>query len=83
MRFVAAIAGIAIALPALIFFWIGAQTFIRQSEKTLAIVLVAETCALLLLSLALPFVPSVQRLQAVLLALAVASIAAILAAYRR
>ena len=67
MRFVAAIIGILVSLPPLIFFWIGTQTFLRPLERLLAALVTAEAGALLILSAALLFTPSVQRLQAILL----------------
>ena len=67
MRFVAAIIGILVSLPPLIFFWIGTQTFLRPLERLLAALVTAEAGALLILSAALLFRPSVQRLQAILL----------------
>jgi hypothetical protein len=67
VRFVLAIAGILVSVPPLIFFWIGTQTFARHSEKLLALVMTAETGALLVLSILLFFTPPVQRLQLVLL----------------
>lgn len=82
MRFVAAIAGILVSVPPLIFFWIGTQTFLRPLEKALALVVTVETGALLLLSVALLFTPSVQRLQGILLIVTVAAIVAILMANR-
>ena len=82
MRVVAAIAGILVGLPTLIFFWIGTQTFVRPLEKALAYAVTFETGALLLLSLMLLFTASVQRPQAVLLGTSVVTIAVILIAHR-
>ena len=53
MRFVAAIAGILVSVPPLIFFRIGTRTFVRPPERALAIAVTIEAGALLLLSLAL------------------------------
>ena len=82
MRFVAAIAGILLSLPPLIFFWIGAQTFLRPLERALAVAVSLETGALLLVSIALLFTPSVQRIQLVLLIATIATVALVLLAYR-
>jgi hypothetical protein len=82
VRFVLAIAGILVSVPPLIFFWIGTQTFARHSEKALAVVMTVETGVLLVLSIALFFAPSVQRLQAVLLLATIAISALILMAHR-
>jgi hypothetical protein len=82
MRFVTAVAGVLIAVLPLIFFWVGAQTFLRPLERTLAFAMVVETGALLLLSLALFFTPSVQRIQAIVLFATIASTGLILVAHR-
>jgi hypothetical protein len=82
VRFVLAIAGILVSVPPLIFFWIGTQTFARHSEKLLAFVMMVGTGALLALSIVLFFVPSVQRLQAVLLIATIVTSALILMADR-
>lgn len=82
MRFVAAIAGVLVSVPPLIFFWIGTRTFVRPPERALAIAVTIEAGALLLLSLALLFTPSLQRLQGILLLATIATIAIILAANR-
>jgi hypothetical protein len=82
MRFVAAIAGIILSIPLLIFFWIGTQTFMRSSERALAMAVTLETAALLALSVALLFTPSVQRVQAVLVLATLVTIALIMAGYR-
>ena len=82
MRFVAAIAGVILSVPPLIFFWIGTQTFIRLSERVLAIAMTIETGALLILSAALLFTPAVQRLQTLLLLSTLVTIVLILAGYR-
>ncbi|MFL9842487.1 hypothetical protein ABS767_16070 [Sphingomonas sp. ST-64] len=74
MRFVAAIVGILISIPPLIFFGVGAQTFIRRSEKIVAMVVTAESLALLIVSAMLLFTGSVQRVQGGLLALTLATI---------
>lgn len=82
MRFVAAIAGVLVSIPPLVFFWIGARTFVRPPERLLAIAVTIETGALLFLSLALLFTPSLQRLQGILLSATVATVAIILVANR-
>jgi len=82
MRFVAAMIGILVGVPPFLFFWVGAQTFIRSPEKVLAVVVAAQSGALLLLSATLFFTPSVQRLQGMLLIVTVATIGIIFAAYR-
>jgi hypothetical protein len=82
MRFVAAIAGVLVSVPPLIFFWISTRTFVRPPERALAIAVTIEAGALLLLSLALLFTPSLQRLQGILLLATIATIAIILAANR-
>jgi hypothetical protein len=82
MRFVAAIAGIVVSVPPLLFFWIGTQTFLRPLERALAFAMTLETGALLVLSVALLFTPSVQRIQVILLIVTVATVALILAAIR-
>ena len=76
MRFFAALAGVLVAVPPLIF-WIGAQTFIRPLEKALALGVTIVTGALLLASAALLFTPSVQRLQGVLLVATVTTLVAV------
>jgi uncharacterized membrane protein len=81
MRFVAAIAGIVVSVLPLIFFWIGAQTFIRPHERALAVGATLETGALLLMSIALFFTPSVQRLQGILLITTIGTVAIILGVY--
>ena len=82
MRFIAAIAGVILSVPPLIFFWIGTQTFTRLSERVLAIAMTIETGALLILSVALLFTPAVQRLQTLLLLSTPVTIVLILAGYR-
>ena len=82
MRFVAAIAGVVLSVPPLIFFWIGTQTFLRPAEKLLAVAVTIETAALLALSVALLFTPAVQRVQAVLLLATFVTVALIFAGYR-
>lgn len=82
MRFVAAIAGIVLSVPSLIFFWIGTQTFVRLSERALAIAMTLETGALLGLSVALLFTPAVQRVQTLLLLSTLVTVVLILAGYR-
>ena len=82
MRSVAAIAGVILSVPPLIFFWIGTQTFTRLSERVLAIAMTIETGALLILSVALLFTPAVQRLQTLLLLSTLVTIVLILAGYR-
>lgn len=78
MRIVMAIAGILLSTPALIFFWIGSQTFLRTHERLLAVALTVETAALLALSIGLLFTSSLLRIQAVLLGLTLVSIIAVL-----
>jgi hypothetical protein len=82
MRFVAAFAGVVIGIFPLIFFWVGAQTFVRPLERALAFAMVVETGALILLSLALFFTPAVQRIQAIILVATIVSTALILITYR-
>ena len=82
MRFIAAIAGILLSLPPLIFFWIGAQTFIKTGERLLATAIAIETFALLALSIALLFTPAVQRVQILLLLATVATLVAVFGALR-
>lgn len=82
MRFVTGLVGLAVSIPPLIFFWIGTKTFIRPWEKALAFVVTAETGALLLVSIALLFTPTLQRLQGTLLIASVLTVAAIVMAYR-
>jgi hypothetical protein len=82
LRFVLAIVGVLVSVPLLVFFWIGTQTFVRQLERLLAFLVTIETGALLVLSIALLFTPSVQRLQAAFLIASIATVAAILIAYR-
>ena len=82
MRFVAAITGIVVSVPPLVFFWIGTQTFLRSSEKLLALAVTLETAALLALSVALLFTPAVQRLQVVVLLATLVTVALIFAGYR-
>ena len=83
MRFVAAIAGVLVSVPPLIFFWVGTQTFLRTLERGLAFAMVIATCALLGLSVALLFTPSVQRLQGVLLIATIAAVTIILIMHRQ
>jgi hypothetical protein len=78
MRIVMAIAGILLSTPALIFFWIGSQTFLRTPERLLAVALTVETAALLALSVGLLFTPSLLRLQALLLGLTLASLVVVI-----
>ena len=82
MRFVAGIAGILLGVPPFIFFSIGARTFNRTLEKALAVGVTLETGALLLLSVALFFTPSVQRVQAAFLFATLITMTAILLAHR-
>ena len=82
MRALAAIAGIILSGPTLLFFWIGAQTFIRAHERILAVALAIEAAALLALSIGLLFTPAVQRIQAVLLGTTLLSLAVVFAIYR-
>lgn len=82
MRFIAAIAGILLSLPPLIFFWIGAQTFIRKGERLLATGVAIETFALLAASVALLFTPAVQRVQVLLLLMTVVTLIAVLVGLR-
>jgi hypothetical protein len=82
MRVIAAIAGILLSVPPLIFFWIGAQTFIKAGERRLATVIAIETFALLAVSIALFFAPAVQPFQLLLLLTTVLSLAAVIAAMK-
>ena len=54
------------------------QTFIRSHERLLAVALTLETGALLALSIALIFSPSVQRAQSLLLLATLASLAIVI-----
>ena len=63
MRFVAGILGILVSMPSLLFFGIGAQTFGRPLEKALATGVTLLSGALLLLSAAVFFSASIQRVQ--------------------
>jgi hypothetical protein len=74
MRFVAAILGILVSIPPLLFFWIGAQTFIRPGERALAVAVTFETGALLALSIALLCTSSVERIQLVILIATIATV---------
>ena len=78
MRLVAAIAGILVSIPPLLFAWVGTQTFIRPRERKVAAVVTAQTGALLLMSLGLLLSPYVQIPQAILLVVTVATSAFIL-----
>ena len=82
MRAILATLGILVGAPILLFFWIGTQTFVRENERLLAIAITALTVGLLVLSLALIFTASVQRIQSVVLAITVFLLAVIYAAYR-
>jgi hypothetical protein len=82
MRFIAAIAGILLSVPPLIFFWIGAQTFIKAGERLLATAIAIETLALLAASIALFFAPSVQHVQLVLLVATMLSLTAVAVAMK-
>jgi hypothetical protein len=82
MRFVAAIVGILLSLPPLIFFWIGAQTFIKAGERLLAGAIAIETLALLAASIALLFTPAVQRVQILLLLVTILTLIAVFVALR-
>jgi hypothetical protein len=82
MRALAAIAGILLSGPTLLFFWIGAQTFIRPHERILAIAMTIEAGALLALSIGLVFTPALQRIQAVLLGTTLLSLVIIFGIYR-
>ena len=81
MRFLVAILGILVSIPPLIFFWIGSQTFVRGSERALAVAITLETAALLAFSIALFFTPSVLRIQVILLAVTIVTVAAVLGAH--
>ena len=81
MRLVAAVAGFVLSVPPLIFFWIGSQTFLRFWEKALAMAVTVETAALLALSVALFFTPTVHRIQALLLVATFVTVVFILAGY--
>jgi hypothetical protein len=78
VRFLTAFAGILLSVPPLIFFWIGSQTFVRPLEKGLAVAVTLETGALLVMSIALFFTPSVQRIQTLLLAATAVTVAVII-----
>ena len=82
MRVLLAISGILVSILPLIFFWVGAQTFLRPAERGLAFAMVGLTGGLLVLSVSLFFTPSVQRLQAILLGATIIAVAALLVAYR-
>jgi len=82
MRFVVAVAGILVSVPPLLFFGIGTQTFIRSSEKALAVGVTALSCALLTFSVMLLFTASVQRFQVILLIATVAVVGVVLAIAR-
>jgi len=82
MRFFAAILGVLVSILPLIFFWVGAQTFLRPLERGLAIAMFLASGALLLLSIALLVTPSVQRLQAMMLVITFGAVAAIFIAYQ-
>jgi hypothetical protein len=82
MRFVASIVGIVMSVLPLIFFWVGAQTFVRPLERGLAYGMVIGTGSLLALSIALLFTPFVQRIQFILLVATIAAVAIILTADR-
>lgn len=75
MRAVLAVLGILLSAPALFFFWIATQTFIRLPERLLAYVLTLTTSLLLGLSVVLIFNPAVQRVQIILLAATIATLA--------
>jgi hypothetical protein len=75
MRAILAVLGILLSAPALLFFWVGTQTFIRLSERLLANVLALATGLLLGLSVVLIFNPAVQRVQIILLAATIAMLA--------
>ena len=83
MRFVAAIAGVLVSVPPLIFVWVGAQTFVRSLERGLAFAMMVATFALLGLSVALLFTPAVQRLQGMLLLATIATLTVALVVYRQ
>jgi len=82
VRAVTIIAGLLLAMPTLLFFWIGAQTFIRPLERMLAVTLATQAAALLALSLILVFTPVAQRMQAVLLGTTTLSLLGVFAIYR-
>lgn len=82
MRAILATLDVLVGAPILLFLWIGTQTFVREHERLLAIAMSALTVGLLVLSLALFFTASVQRIQSVVLAITVFLLAVIYAAYR-
>ena len=45
------------SLPLLLFFWVGAQSFVRPAEKKLAVAILGFAAGLLALSLATLFLP--------------------------
>ncbi len=75
MRWLLALTGLLIGMPAFLFFWIGSQTFIKPHERILATVISVETAALIALSVALLFTAGVQRAQGLLLTLVIVSLA--------
>lgn len=75
MRAILAALGILISAPLMLFFWIGTQTFVREHEHLLAVAMTLLTGLLLALSITLIFSASVQRIQAILLAVTVAMLA--------
>jgi hypothetical protein len=83
MRFVLAIFGMLIGTPPLLFFWIGSQTFVRPRERQLAIMVTCETAALIALSAALLFTPSVEPIQIVVLIVTIATLGAVWIVARR
>jgi hypothetical protein len=82
LRWLLALMGLLIGTPAFLFFWIGSQTFVKSHERFLAMAISVETAALLAFSVTLLFTAGVQRAQALLLALVVASLAIMLAIAR-
>jgi hypothetical protein len=77
VRFVTAVVGFVLSILPLIFFWIGVHTFTRPIERGLAFGMVILTGALFILSLALLFTPSVQRLQSLVLLLTIVAVTGI------
>ncbi|MCP3731294.1 hypothetical protein M9978_12735 [Sphingomonas sp. MG17] len=83
MQFLAAIIGMLVSVPPLIFFWIGTGTFVRPSERRLAVIVTLVSAALLALSAVLFFTRAVQAVQGTLLAVQVLAVSLILLTYRK
>jgi hypothetical protein len=63
MRFIAALAGLIVALPVTLFFWIGSQTFTRPAEHVFAVMITYEGAALIALSIGSLLVSKLRYLQ--------------------